>query len=96
MVRSREPEESTLEPHARAPARVRWPVIVRTRAILWGSQICTSPWFVPTARYDPRMDQATVVRRGGEVAQLRDFGGARAPEVDARAQPHRQLVLRRP
>lgn len=33
------------------------------------------------------------IRDRGEVAELRHFTGARAPQVDARTQPYTELVL---
>ena len=50
MDRSRDPEESMFEDHAKVPTRERWPVIVRINLHLCASQIWTSPVFVPTAK----------------------------------------------
>jgi hypothetical protein len=60
MFRSREPEESVEEDHANVPTRVLCPVIPRTFLHFVASHICTSPLFVPTARYVPRCVHPTL------------------------------------
>lgn len=51
--------EQVQRTHARVPTRVLCPPMHRTCLFLGGSQICTMPKLVPTAKYDPRCVHAT-------------------------------------